>query len=107
MTATGTRRVHVRVSGRRGSYRARLVFPTAGLWRLTARAGGTTSRLGSVRVRRAPAKPLVFSQPTSIDLQPDGTLLLVENNPGRVLHVTPASGRVRVVVPAPKDQGGA
>ena len=99
VTASGARRVHVRASGRRGSYRARLVFPTAGLWRLTARAGGTTSRLGSVRVRRAPAKPLVFSEPTSIDLQPDGTLLLVENNPGRVLRVTPATGRVGVIVP--------
>jgi streptogramin lyase len=58
-----------------------------------------TSRLGSVRVRRAPAKPLLFSEPTSIDLQPDGTLLLVENNPGRVLRVTPATGRVGVIVP--------
>ena len=99
VTASGARRVRVRASGRRGSYRARLVFPTAGPWRLTARAGGTTSRLGSVRVRPAPAKPLVFTEPTSIDLQPDGNLLLVENNPGRVLRVTPTTGRVRVVVP--------
>jgi streptogramin lyase len=51
-------------------------------------------------VRRAPAKPLVFTEPTSIDLEPSGTLLLVENNPGRVLRVSPASGRVRVIVPA-------
>src|SRR4029079_11901683 len=86
--------------GRRGSYRARLVLPTAGLWRLTARAGGTTSRLGSVRVRRAPAKPLLFTEPTSIDLEPSGALLLVENNPGRVLRVSPATGRVSVVVPS-------
>ena len=99
VTASGARRVHVRAAGRRGSYRARLVFPTAGLWRLTARAGGTTSRLGSVRVRRAPAKPLVFSEPTAIDLQPDGTLLLVENNAGRVLRVRPATGRVGVIAP--------
>ena len=100
MTASGARRVRVRASGRRGSYRARLVFPTAGLWRLTARAGGTASRLGSVRVRRAPAKPLLFLQPTSIDLQPSGDLLLVENNPGRVLRVSPATGQVRVLVPS-------
>jgi len=50
-------------------------------------------------VRRAPAQPLIFNEPTSIDLQPDSTLLLVENNPGRVLRVTPATGRVRVIVP--------
>jgi len=99
VTASGARRVRVRASGRRGSYRARLVLPTAGLWRLTARAGGTTSRLGSVRVRRAPAKPLLFTQPTSIDLEPSGMLLLVENNPGRVLRVNPGTGRVSVLVP--------
>ena len=100
VTASGARRVRARASGRRGSYRARLVFPTAGLWRLTARAGGTTSRLGSVRVRRAPAKPLQFTEPTSIDLQPSGDLLLVLNNPGRVLRVSPATGRVSVLVPS-------
>jgi streptogramin lyase len=90
----------VRATGRRGSFRARLVFPEAGLWRIAARAGGATSRLGSVRVRRPPARPLVFSQPTSIDLEPAGTLLLVENNPGRVLRVSPGNGRVTVLVPA-------
>jgi hypothetical protein len=55
------------------------VFPKAGQWRISARAGGVTSRLGSVRVRRPPARPVVFAQPTSIDLEPAGTLLLVEN----------------------------
>jgi hypothetical protein len=100
VTASGPGRVSVRSTGRRGSFRARLVFPTAGLWRIAARAGGATSRLGSVRVRRPPARPIVFSQPTSIDLEPAGTLLLVENNPGRVLRVSPASGRVTVLVPA-------
>jgi streptogramin lyase len=67
---------------------------------LSANVGGATSRLGSVRVRRAPAKPLTFSEPTSIDLEPNGTLLLVENNPGRVLRVDPANGRVTVLVPS-------
>ena len=58
------------------------------------------SRLGSVRVRPAPPQPLAFTQPTAIDLEPAGTLLLVENNPGRVLRVTPATGRVTVLVPS-------
>lgn len=97
VNASGARRVHVRASGRRGSYRARLVFPSAGLWRLTASAGGRTSRLGSVRVRRAPARPVVFTEPTSIDLQPDGTLVLVEFSRGRVLRVNPATGRTNVL----------
>ena len=100
VSAVGPGRVRVRATGRRGSYRARLVFPKAGQWRISAQAGGATSRLGSVRVRRPPARPVVFVQPTSIDLEPAGTLLLVENNPGRVLRVNPATGRVSVLVPS-------
>ena len=100
VTAQGPGRLSVRATGRHGSYRARLVFPKAGLWRIAARAGGATSRLGSVRVRPAPARPVTFTEPTSIDLQPDGTLLLVENNPGRVLRVNPATGRVTVLLPS-------
>ena len=100
VNALGPSRVRVRATGRRGSYRARLVFPKAGLWRISAQAGGRTLRLGSVRVRQASAKPVAFTEPTSIDLQPDGTLLLVENNPGRVLRVSPSTGRVRVLVPS-------
>jgi streptogramin lyase len=100
VSALGPGRVRARATGKHGSYRARLVFPKAGLWRISAQAGGATSRLGSVRVRQAPARPVPFTQPTSIDLQPDGTLLLVENNPGRVLRVNPSTGRVRVLVPS-------
>src|SRR4051812_8552986 len=86
VTATGPKRIDVRATGRRGSYRARFVFPSAGRWSLAARAGGSTSRLGSIEVRPAPPTPVAFTQPTSIDLEPAGTLLLVENNPGRVLR---------------------
>jgi streptogramin lyase len=100
VSAVGPGRIHVRATGRRGSFRARLVFPKAGQWRISAQAGGATSRLGSVRVRRPPARPVVFAQPTSIDLEPAGTLLLVESNPGRVLRVDPATGRVSVLVPS-------
>jgi DNA-binding beta-propeller fold protein YncE len=45
-------------------------------------------------------RPLTFSQPTSIELEPSGTLLLVENDPGRVLRVDPATGQVTVLVPS-------
>src|SRR5262249_60931682 len=66
----------------------------------SARAGMATSRLGSVQVRPAPPQPVDFTEPTSIDLEPSGTLLLVENNPGRVLRVDPRTGRVTAVVPS-------
>ncbi|HVD49377.1 MAG TPA: hypothetical protein VNB50_05055 [Gaiellaceae bacterium] len=96
VTASGSKRIRARATRRRGKYRVRLVFPSAGRWRLTARAGGTTSRLGTVRV--APA-PVLFAEPTSIDLEPAGTLLVVENNPGRLLRVDPRDGRVSVLAP--------
>jgi sugar lactone lactonase YvrE len=92
--ASGPIRISARASGRRGSFRARLVLPSAGRWALSARAGSATFRLGTVRVRPTPPQPLTFSEPTSIDLQPDGSLLLVENNPGRLLRVDAATGSV-------------
>ena len=98
VSALGPGRVRVRAAGKRGSYRARLVFPKAGLWRITAQAGGATSRLGSVRVRRAPAKPLAFTEPTSIDLEASGKLLLVEFSLGVVLQVDPRTGHEIEVV---------
>src|SRR5262249_57239462 len=89
-----------RATGGHGSYGAGLVSPAAGRWALTAVAGGRVSRLGSVQVRPAPAQPVPFIEPTSIELEPDGSLLLVENNPGRLLRVDPATGRVSVIAPA-------
>jgi streptogramin lyase len=100
VTATGPRRLTAAASRTVGSYRARFVFPEAGRWTLTARAGGSTSRLGSLDVRPAAPTPLLFSEPTSIDLEPSGTLLVVENNPGRLLRVDPATGSVEVLAPA-------
>jgi sugar lactone lactonase YvrE len=69
------------------------VFPTAGRWKLTARAGGSTSQLGSVTVRGP--QPLRFAWPTSVDVRPDGSLLVVENGRGRVVAVQPARGAAR------------
>ena len=93
VTATGPARLVARASRVRGSYRARLVFPAVGRWTLTARAGRTTSRLGSVTVRRPPA--LRFAWPTSVAVQSDGSLLVVENGRGRVVVVQPTAGRTR------------
>ena len=100
VTATGARRIDVRAAGGHGSYRARLVFPSAGRWTLAARAAGRTSRLGKVQVQPVPAQPVAFTEPTSIELEPAGTLLLVENNPGRLLRVDPANGNVTPLVPS-------
>lgn len=99
--AVGAGRLDARASRKRGSYRVRLVFPVAGRWMLTARAGGSTSRLGSVRVRQA-RSPVLLTEPTAIDLEPAGTLLVVENSLGRVLRVDPATGKVTVVASLPR-----
>ena len=42
-------------------------------------------------------RPLAFTEPTSIDLEPAGTLLLVEFSRGRVLQVSPATGHLIAV----------
>jgi sugar lactone lactonase YvrE len=92
VTANGPGRLSARAVGGNGAYRARLVFPKAGSWRLAATAAGTRTRLGSVRVL-APA-PLVLQEPTGIDVRPDGSLLVVEFGRHRLLRVAPATGRV-------------
>lgn len=89
-------RLAVRATGRRGSYGARLVFRSPGRWTLTARVGRWASRLGSVSVRPAEPEPLDFLQPTQMELEPGGTLLVVENAAGRVLRVDPATGQTAV-----------
>ena len=94
VTARGPGRVSARASRAKGSYRVRLVFPSAGRWTLTGRAGGSTSRLGSVTVRR-PA--LRVTWPTSVDDRPDGSLLVVENGRARVLVIEPTTGATRVL----------
>jgi streptogramin lyase len=98
VSSSGARRISVRARGGHGVYRAAFVFPSAGRWALAARAGGRTSRLGAVTVRPRPAPPVTFAEPTSIELEPAGTMLLVENNPGRLLRVDPATGRVTVLL---------
>jgi hypothetical protein len=93
VTAAGPRPFTVRATRGARSYRARLVFPAVGRWTLTARAAGRTFRLGAVTVRR-PA-PLRLAWPTSVDAQPDGSLLVVENGRGRVVVVNPVTAGIR------------
>jgi hypothetical protein len=89
--ATGPGRVTALATGRKGSYRVRLVFPKAGRWTLSALAGGSTSRLGALTVRRR-AEPLAFAYPTSVAVEASGSLLVVENGAGRIWRVDPATG---------------
>ena len=93
ITAIGPKQIEVRARGAHGSYRARLLFPAAGRWTLSALAGGSTSRLGAVQVRKAAQVALRFEWPTSVDVEPGGALLLVENGLRRLVRISP-SGRV-------------
>jgi sugar lactone lactonase YvrE len=103
VVAAGPSRLSVRATAGRGAYRARLVFPAPGRWRLTATAGGARFRLGSVRVR--PRAALVLEEPTGIAAQPDGSLLVVEFDRRRLLRVVPSTGRVTQVATFAKPWG--
>ena len=103
VVATRPGRVAVRARGGHGAYRARLVFPKPGAWRLTVLAGGYRSRLGSIRVR--PAPPLLFEEPTGIDARPDGSLLVVEFGLRRLVRVDPATGRTTELATFDKPWG--
>jgi sugar lactone lactonase YvrE len=99
ITQASTRRSFTARALAHGRYRASVVFPKAGRWTFGARAGGTRVRLGSVRVRPH-AVPLTFAWPTSVDVEPDGSLLVVENGNGRVVRIDPATGKIVVVAEA-------
>jgi streptogramin lyase len=79
-----------------GRYRATVVFPKPGRWMFGARAGGHRVRLGSVAVRPR-AVALTFAWPTSVDAEPHGSLLVVENGNGRVDRIDPVTGKTVVV----------
>jgi DNA-binding beta-propeller fold protein YncE len=104
LTATGPTRLvaHARARGGHGSYRARLVFPAAGVWKLAATAGDARASLGSVRVRLA---PLVLDQPTGIDSLPDGSLLVVESGLLRLVRVDLRDDGVRELARLDKPWG--
>lgn len=84
-------------------YRASVVFPRAGRWTFGVRAGGIHRRLGFVRVRPKPV-PLTFAWPTSVDVEPDGSLLVAENGNqsgnGRIVRIDPATGKTVEVAEA-------
>ena len=102
VVATGSSRVSARARGGHGVYRAWLVFPRSGVWKLAAQASGSRSKLGSVRVRFA---PLTFAEPTGIDVRPDGSLLVVEFGRQRLVRVAPSTGRITQIATFAKPWG--
>ena len=103
LVATGPRPLAARARGGHGVYRASLVFPQTGTWKLAAVAGGSRSRLGSIRVR--PAPPVIFDQPTGVDVSPDDSLLVVESGRQRLVRVRPETGKVTPVATFTKPWG--
>jgi YVTN family beta-propeller protein len=88
---------------RKERYRARLVFPAAGRWTLTAQSSGRRFRLGVVLVRTPVRPPLVLMYPTEAILEPSGSLLVAESGQSRIARIDPNTGRdtsvVRIVQP--------
>jgi hypothetical protein len=80
----------------KGRYRAQISFPSPGRWSLGAGVGRMRTRFRSIQVRRA-AEPVAFVWPTSIDLESNRSLLLVENAVGRVIRVDPVAGKTAPV----------
>jgi hypothetical protein len=104
IATSGRRRVAVSARRwRKERYRARLVFPAAGRWTLTAQSGGRRFRLGVVLVRAPVRQPLVLMYPTEAILEPSGSLLVAESGQSRIARIDPKTGRdtsvVRIVQP--------
>jgi hypothetical protein len=79
-----------RVRARR--FRARLRFPAAGRWTLSAQLGKLRFRLGAVSVAPAPYR---LFEPGQAVVAPDDSVLIAERGTrDRVIHVNPATGRV-------------
>ena len=77
-------------AARRGTYRARVVFPSDGRWTWSLVAGGAVLARGAVTV----SLRVGFDLPYDLAVVPDGTVLFVDR--GRVLALDPATQRVRV-----------
>jgi sugar lactone lactonase YvrE len=95
----GPRSVTARtVAAGKGRFRARLVFPASGRWTFAARLGGRTFPLGAVTVRptQRPAPPLELRVPIGLGFDPEGRLLVADNEGYRILRVDPGTGALTV-----------
>lgn len=84
-------------------YRARLTFPAAGRWSLSATIAKKSFRLGAVVVRAPVRPPVLLVYPTEAILEPSGSLLVAEGGQTRIARIDPQTGRgttvARVVQP--------
>ena len=74
-----------------GRYRARVVFPYAGRWTVSARVNGRARRLATVTV----AARVALREPFALDLEPNGTLVIANGRAHNVLQAD-MSGRLTV-----------
>lgn len=86
----GERRSFSPKAARRGTYRARVVFPSEGRWAWSLAAGGAVLARGVVTV----SLRVGFDLPYDLAVVPDGTVLFLDR--GRVLALDPATQRVRI-----------
>jgi virginiamycin B lyase len=85
-------------------YRAKLRFPAAGSWRLSASLGRRRIALGTIRVTPA---PYLLDQPAQALVLDDGSLLVTERgSKDLILQVEPATGRFRVFATGVPDPFG-
>jgi sugar lactone lactonase YvrE len=74
----------------RGRYRVRGVLPAPGSWRLEARLGRRTFRLGSVTAR-APVAAADVEEPFAVAVDADGSVLIADRAANRIWRVRPGS----------------
>jgi sugar lactone lactonase YvrE len=85
ISKAGIRRSFAARSVRRGLYRARVVFGSAGRWAYAVRVGDRTFRLGSVAVRARPVR-LVGAGDVVVDA--DGSLVVADVLGNQVVRLT-------------------
>jgi serine/threonine protein kinase, bacterial len=94
-STTATRRFRATPEGR-GRYRARVVLPAPGRWRLEARLRGRTHGLGAVTARaRTPAAEV--EEPFAVAVAADGSVLVADRAANRIWRIGPGSAQRTVV----------
>lgn len=81
-----------------GSYRARVVFPSDGLWRWTLSVPGRAIARGAISV----VALVTFELPYDLAVLPDGRVLVADRS--RILELDPSPQRLRVHATLPTDE---
>lgn len=84
-----------------GRYRARVVLPAPGRWRLEARLGGRTFRLGAISAR--PFTPAAeVEEPFAVAVEPSGGVLVADRAANRIWRIRPGSAERTAVADLPE-----